>query len=61
MQHCPAVQQHWLTRACTLPQVGAELVLAINTTRTTARELSRMNVQIAYLRSYTNMGMALVR
>lgn len=55
------MQQHWLTRACTLPQVGAELVLAINTTRTTARELSRMNVQIAYLRSYTNMGMALVR
>jgi hypothetical protein len=48
--------------AATLPlQVGAELVITLNTTRSSAPELQRMNVQLAYLRSYTGLGMALVK
>jgi hypothetical protein len=43
------------------PQVGAELVITINTTRSSAPELQRMNVQLAYLRSYAGLGMALVK
>uniref|UniRef100_A0A383V5K6 SGNH hydrolase-type esterase domain-containing protein n=1 Tax=Tetradesmus obliquus TaxID=3088 RepID=A0A383V5K6_TETOB len=42
-------------------QVGAELVITLNTTRRSAPELQRMNVQLAYLRSYTGLGMALVK
>ena len=44
-----------------LLQVGAELVISLNTTRRSAPELQRMNVQLAYLRSYTGLGMALVK
>eukprot|EP00878_Enallax_costatus_P021491 GHUV01022752.1.p1 GENE.GHUV01022752.1~~GHUV01022752.1.p1 ORF type:complete len:247 (+),score=81.16 GHUV01022752.1:1972-2712(+) len=42
-------------------QAGSELEITLNTTRSTTPELKHVNVQIAYLQSYSGMGMALVR
>lgn len=46
--------------ACVL-QAGSELEITVNTTRTMLPELQRMNVQLAYLRSYRGLGMALAK